>query len=218
MLSAELIQRHFEAQDYEKLLRDVLSNGLDLPLPLRVRLSQGPVAAIALGLRRLAELTYGPTPLGRAMLGELLERQREDGAFAGGGGWPDTLATATVIAALNQIAADHPKMAIESAISARERALSALAAMQGDDGLWRCPDDRDHGQRALVSAFIYSLLAADESFRATVRLADLLSWFDERLNRLDQSTRMLYRLGRAAEPGRSLSKQPNQPQPIAAAA
>lgn len=221
MLSAELIQRHFEAGDHEKLLRDVASNGLELPLPLRLRLSQGPVAAIALGLRRLTELTYGPTPLSRDMIAALLDRQRDDGAFVAGADGPDPLATATAIAAFNQTIADHPATATGPVLAARERAIAALATMQDADGLFHCPEDRDQAQRALVTAFIFSLLAGDERFRTTVRLAELMSWFDERMRRLDEPTRMLYRLGRVAEPGRGRRVAPTRRRthrPAAAAA
>lgn len=200
MLTAEMIHRHFEAGDYEKLLREVAANGMEPPLPLRLRLSQGSVPAIALGLRRLVELTYGPTPASHDMLAALLARQRADGAFVAGGDGPDPLATATAAAALGQVVADHPAAATEPVSAARERALAALGAMQGADGLFHCPEDRDQSQRGLVAAFIFSLLAHDERFRAAIRLAEPMTWFEEHREGLDGPTRTLYRLARAAGP------------------
>jgi len=81
MLSTNLIERAFVSRDHDRLLRDLAANGMVMPLPLRVKLGAGAVAPVALALRRLAELTYGPTPLRRAMLRRLLEAQRPDGAF-----------------------------------------------------------------------------------------------------------------------------------------
>ncbi len=181
----------------------VAENGLEMPLPLRIRLSQGPVPAIALALRRLTDLTYGPTPVSRDMTAALLARQRPQGGFAAGDAdEADPLATATAVAALNQILADHPAAATDTVISARDRALAALAGMQDDEGLFRCVDDRSDTQRGLVAAFILSLLASDEKFRPSVRWADLMSWFEQRLHRLDSDTTALYRLARAADPTR----------------
>ncbi len=66
MLSLHTIERALETADHDRLVREVAANGLSLPLPLRVRLSSSEAAAVALGLRRVAELTYGPTALSRA--------------------------------------------------------------------------------------------------------------------------------------------------------
>ena len=199
MLRVDRIERHYHAGETERLLRDVAENGLVLPLPLRIRLAQGPVPAIALGLRRVVEMTYGPTPLTRDMTASLLAQQRGDGAFDADAeiDSPDPLATATVVAALNRVIAEQPgeRHLVEQA---RDRALAALAAMQGEDGLFHSADDRDQRQRALVSAFIGSLLAGDEHFRATVRFAEWMSWYDERADLLERETAALYRLARAA--------------------
>jgi len=199
MLRVDRIERHYHAGEHERLLRDVADNGLILPLPLRLRLAQGPVPAVALGLRRVAEVTYGPTPLTRDMTATLLREQRGDGAFDADADAdsPDPLATAAAIAALNQVIAEHPGER-ELVAQARDRALAALLGMQDDAGLFRSADDRDEPQRALVSAFILSLLAGDETFRATVRYSDLMSWFDERADLLERETAALYRLARAA--------------------
>ncbi|MCX5658208.1 MAG: hypothetical protein NTW19_00620 [Planctomycetota bacterium] len=83
MLSVNLIERLFRGRRFEQLLDSLAANGLSLPLPLRVRLAQTPAAAVALGLRRLVELTYGPTTLSREMAGFLVVLQGEDGSFGG---------------------------------------------------------------------------------------------------------------------------------------
>jgi len=97
MLSTYRIQRLFDGHRYEAILAGLEANGMILPLPLRVRLAGSPVAAVALGLRRLLELTYQPTPLADDMLAFLLDAQGEDGSFA-----DDPLATAAAAAALQR--------------------------------------------------------------------------------------------------------------------
>lgn len=203
MLSINLIQRHFEAHEHERLLRGLTDNGLPLPLPLRARLGQGPVAALALGLRRLAELTYGPTPLSRDMTAALLSHQRADGTFApsqAAAGDADPLATAAAVAAMGQILQDHPAAAEAPLVQAHERALAALACLQDEDGLFRCPDDRTREDRALTGAFVLYLLARDAGFRAAVRWADLVRWYEEHADTLDGPTAELYRLACLTEP------------------
>lgn len=199
MISVHLIQRAFELQDTERLFRLVNQNGLDLPLPLQIRLLAGPVAPLALALSRLMDLTYGHTPLGRDMAAAILAHQQAQGAFEAGGE-PDPLATAAAAAAMGRLmresAVPWPELA-----TARQRALAALGELQGDDSLFCCPHDRTQADRALIAAFILVLLGDDADFRQAVRYADLLTWFDEHARRLEPATHKLYRLaslGRAA--------------------
>ncbi|MEX0655053.1 MAG: hypothetical protein WD534_00315 [Phycisphaeraceae bacterium] len=199
MLSLHRIQKQFTTGDHEKLLDGVLANGLRLPLPLRVRLSQGPAAAIALGLRRVVELTYGPTPLSRAMTDALLACQTDTGAFTADD-QPDPLVTAAAVAAMSLVRADHPAAVTPALEAAHERALVALAQMQGADGLFHAGDDRSDADRARTAAFVLRLLAADAAFRQSVRLADLCNWFESRLPRLEPATADLYRLACLTQP------------------
>ena len=191
MLSTDLIGRLFGGQRYDRLLAVVVANGLELPLPLRVRLSQAPAGAVALGLRRAVELSYSRTPLSRQMAQFLLDTQDDNGAFEA-----DTVITGAAAAALGRLLAEHP--AAQPAVrQARERALAALAEMQHDDGLFQSPNDRTLEDRALAAAFVLFLLAGDDGFRQAVRIADLWNWFEQRHERLDRATERLWRMSRA---------------------
>jgi len=203
MLSLHTIERAHETADHDRLVREVAANGLSLPLPLRVRLASSEAAAVALGLRRVAELTYGPTALSRAMIARLLELQRADGGFgAEPGDDPrspvDVLATGCVAAALCRVLSEHRLYAGDPLLTdARDRALGALASTQAGDGLFIDAQDRDFADRVLVAAFLLTLLGDEPAFRAAVRWADLMTWFDEHADRLPASARRFWELARA---------------------
>ena len=208
MLSSKLIERHLMTGRFDALLEALFHNGMVMPLSLRIRLSQHPLAVLALGLRRVVELSHGSTPGIRAMTRQLLRGQEADGSFAA-----DPLATASVAAALEKLrreARDAPVAEDPSEIAvAGERAMAALAAMQGDDGLFHAGDDRTEQERALISAFIAFLLAGSEAFRRVVRFADLMSWFEQRRKTLDPHTRRLWSISRLDVWGR-LSDRPSR--------
>lgn len=210
MLSVYQIERYFHARHFDPLLRGVVPIGLDLPLPLQVRLSGQPAAVIALALRRVLELTYGPTPLSRELTSSLLAQQNNDGTFgeaegtSGGTSGGDPLATAAAIAALTALGREHASTPNPEAAVARERAIVALANHQADDGLFQYAADRTDEDRALTSAFILTLLGGEDDFRHAVRYADLLNWFDDHAERLDGNANLLWRLARVdATPARS---------------
>ena len=200
MLSMHLIDRLFRSGQYDKMLQGLSDNGMDLPLPLRVRLSQSPVSALALGLRRVVDLTYGPTPLSEQMVAGLLEAQDESGSFQG-----DPLATALAAGALTRLIHEHESLAGHDDGSvvdphlpvARDRALAALAGMQDGDGLFAFRNDRTWQDRALVGAFICWQLGGDDAFRAAVRFVDLLDWFEQHGDALERQTHQVWCLARA---------------------
>lgn len=211
MLNLHAIERHFHLSRFDQLADAVAANGLGLSLPLRVRLSASTTAAIALGLKRVTELTYGPTTLGREMTRSLLDAQQPDGSFEG-----DPLATAAALAALNLLQHDQPGGYGPQTTLARDHALAALAAMQDDEALFRdraafagaTPLDRTEQDRALTTAFILFLLGRDQDFRAAVRFADLLDWFDLHAHNLDEDTRQLFAIAIA---GLDIASQPTGP-------
>jgi hypothetical protein len=207
MLSVHRIDRHFRGRQFEPLLAAIEANGLELPLPLRARLLQTPVAAVALGLMRLLELTYGPTSLAREMIDALLHFQRSDGSFEG-----DPLATAAAVAALARCTQDRALAQDGRLAAGYQRGLDALAHMQADDALFTSTDDRSWQDRTLAAAFIVLLLGADPGFRAAVRYAQLMTWFEQHRRRLDPAARELWRLARVQTTG------PQTPAPAAAAA
>jgi len=205
MLSVYQIERHFRSRHIDTLLRGVSPLGMELPLPLMVRLSAEPVAVIALALRRVLELTYGPTPLSRELIAYLLEHQNNDGSFGDGttgnvNGPGDPLATAAVVAALTALAREHANTPHPEAALARERAIAALANSQADSGLFSSAADRTTEDTTLNSAFILSLLAGDEEFRQSVRFADLLTWFEEHVDEVDAAAEKFIRLARVEAP------------------
>jgi len=192
MLSVNLIGKFIRASQYDQLLGCLSANGLDLPMGLRVRLSQSPAAAIALGLRRLVELTYAPTDSSRRLTEQLLSLQDEDGLFEN-----DPLATACAAAALRRLVADH--YAGPEVGQAHERAIGALARMQhlnGCEAGFPSPLDRREDDRALVAAFMLYLLTDDPLFRNSVRLGDMFGWFERREQDLDDATLRFFDLAR----------------------
>lgn len=194
MISVNLIQRLFETRRHEQLLDAIAANGMELPLPLRARLAQTDIAPVALGLKRVTELTYGPTALTSTMTRYLLDRTQNSADYS-----RDPLATAAVAAALAD-PGNGMQSADDDAEQARYAAIAALAGMQADDGLFTSPDDRSEQDRALVAAFVLLLLAGDETFRLAVRTADLFNYFDEREDRLDRATERLWRMARSEAP------------------
>jgi hypothetical protein len=193
MLSLHQIQSLFRSGRRDQLVTALTVNGLPLPMPLQIKLAGSPAAAIALGLRRLSELTYGPTPVGRAMLQALLARQQEDGSFDG-----DALATAAALAAINQLERDqHGIIAPKLLSDIRDHAMDWLASQQQADGLIASSADRSDEDRALSSAFILFMLDRDELFRSTIRYADLLDWFECDQRQLAPEVARLWQLAQA---------------------
>ncbi len=191
MFSVNLIERHFESHRFEQILLGVVQNGLQLPLPLRIRLAQSPIAAVALGLRRLVDLTYTPTQLSQQMAAFTISCQEPDGSFG-----YDPLPTACVIAALGKVLTEHHSED-PAIIGAYNNALEALATMQAFDPfepLFICADDRTTDDRALTGAFILLLLTSNADFRQTVRSAPLLDWFEQNQDMLDAPTFNLWQL------------------------
>ncbi len=200
MLSITLIQKLFDAHDHCRMVGCLSENGMTLPLTLRARLSHA-TGAIGLGLRRLVELTYGPTSLSVDMTQALLSQQHADGSFQGDCD-RDPLATAAAAAAIAAVIRESPAQAQpDTALpDALDRALASLASMQDDAGLFRHEDDRTEQDRALTSAFILFLLARISAFRAAARFAELMTWFDERADRLVPDTLELYHMASLDDP------------------
>ena len=204
MLSVNRIERDLESGEPERLLKSLADNGMVMPLPIRVRLAGSGAAVLGLALRRLVELTYGPTAQSRQILARLLPMQNPDGTFPGGmdGTGRDPLATAAAVAALGRVLADHRLDDVTTAAlrDAVDRGLAALTTFQTNDALLADDADRTPGDRALTTAFIVYLLGADAGFRGHLRLFDIQHWFDQHADRLDRCTRQLWDVAAVSVP------------------
>ena len=199
MISIALIERSLDQQDHDRLLRDLAGNGLTLPLPLRMQLCDSSTAVRGLALRRLVELTYGPTARSRELTLQLIQAvhgfaDEADPTAADPASLPDVLTLAAALAALAQVESDQPAAIDEHLTRALELGLRRLAGQQDCDGLFTGPRDRSLGDRALTTAFILSLVGSCPRFTQQLRLPELYGWFDQRDGRLDRHTQQLWDL------------------------
>lgn len=224
MLSIHTIDRALENKDYDRLLRDLTRNGLVMPLPLRVQLAESPVGAKGLGLRRLVELTYGPTTLSRQLIESLLRAQSPTGAALDAAGRPSCLLTAALAAGLGRVLRDQSGRGTESdghdaeadpqaeTRLAYQKALDCLASMQGSDALFTGPQDRDQQDRLLTSAFVAYLLIDSPEFAEVCRGHALLSTLEDYLDHAGPDAEQLIGMARLSRlspvelPGSSVHK------------
>lgn len=201
MLSISAIDRALEKRNYDHLLRDLARNGLVMPLPLRVQLAETAAGARGLGLRRLVELTYGPTALTRQLTRALLRAQLPNGAVADAAGRASCLPTACFAAGLGRALRDHAdRLGDDHAeiSAAYDHALAALAAMQREDGLFAGPQDRNLRDRLLTSAFIAYLLIDAPGFAGVCHGHALLSALEDHLDHAERDTEQLIDMARLA--------------------
>ncbi|MEM9110107.1 MAG: hypothetical protein AAGC72_08785 [Planctomycetota bacterium] len=201
MLSINTIDRALESRDYDRLLRDLAKNGLVMPLPLRVQLAESSAGARGLGLRRLVELTFGPTALSKQLSESLLRLQSPEGAILDAAGRPSCLLTAAFAAGLGRVLRDHGDRLgdrLAEIQSSCDRSLGRLAAMQREDALFAGPEDRDEQDRLLTSAFIGYLLVDAPGFAAVCRGHELLSALEDRLEIATPDTTQLINMARLA--------------------
>lgn len=217
MLSIHTIDRALQSKDYDRLLRDLGRNGLVMPLPLRVQLAESAAGARGLGLRRLIELTYGPTALTRQLIRSLIDAQSPLGAAVDAAGRPSCLLTAALAAGLGRALRDHADRLGEDQAeieAAYNRALAALASMQREDALFAGPQDRTSRDRLLTSAFVAYLLIDAPGFAAACHGHALLSALEDQADHADPAAEQLINMARltrllpAPAAGRPESEQP----------
>lgn len=169
-MSEHLILSQFEARSWRKLLLGLENNGVDVPRHLTDRLAEPSAGVIALGLRRLLELSFGLSRGGLNMLTALLDQQRPDGSWAS-----DPVPTAAAVAAIGAclnpalIPGVPNDMAVRASLAQR-RGLSALAAMESGEGTWSHPRDGSSYETACSTRWIRSLLARDAQARQCLHL------------------------------------------------
>lgn len=199
MLSVHTIDRSLQTNDYDRLLRDLGRNGLVMPLPLRVQLAESAVGAKGLGLRRLVELTFGPTTLERELIASLIRAQSLQGAALDAAGRASCLLTAALAAGLGRVLRDHADRldaSLQQIQQAYDRALDCMASMQGADGMFCGPQDRDASDRLLTSAFIAYLLIDSPRFAEVCRGHALLSVLEEAMEEASPEVQQLIGMAR----------------------
>ncbi len=169
MLSLRRIERDFRCRRFDGLLHEVLTQ-LDLAgyRGLMGGEDARAVAAVALGLRRAMELTYGPHAAVMDMTQWLADQQAGDGSFA-----DDVVATACAAAALSRRINDpaHPYdpclgAAHERALTAVETLIAQLIEAQASDAmpLFDAPRLAQPADVAATLALVLFVLADDEAF------------------------------------------------------
>jgi hypothetical protein len=176
MTTVRQIERQWNANDYVRLLRDMLSIRPEASLRLESELS-GPIPAAAMALLRLDELALAYVPLYARLLRFILQSQDPDG------GWGDPLTTALCLRAL--LAGRGQGVAIN-------RGMEYLGQMQKPEGVWPKVPIRRTTADAFVSAFILLQLGGESRFRGAVRFDDATEWFDAHAHSLDAETARLW--------------------------
>ncbi len=173
MLSVSLIDRLESSGDHERMIEALSRNGLLMPLPLRISLSQSPAAAWALALRRLVEITYDASGLSERLEARLGEWVTPSGVLDAQGR-VCALATACVLSAFDRVEKDYPSADLSRRVGSDALRYS-LACQQDGDGLFTASGDRTDADRCLTSAFMLYLLAGSPMFTASIRLTDLMA-------------------------------------------
>lgn len=202
MLSLHRLARLVDTPDPTRLWAELDGHGLTWPLPLRVALADAPAAAWALALRRVCELTHGPTPLTRQLTARLLELQQTHGTWTrvpdpdrDPVGEDDVLTTALAVAALHRRLRepgadrreDHAQLQL-----AHDAGLAALAALQDPaDGLFASAG-RPFEHRVAEGCFVLFLLAEDPAFAGHIRLLPLRDAVEQRSDRFDPTLREVF--------------------------
>lgn len=214
MLSIQLIDKTLQQGDHDRLLRELARNGLVMPLPLRVRLGGSGIGATAMGLRRLVELTYGPTALGRELAERLIAAVVPGTGVLNDEGQPCPVLTAAAAAGLGRLLRDHGHLMGEDhppTQQAHREAIDALARMQAADGLFAGPVDRTAEDRLLVSAFIAYLLLDDHAFASRCQRHALLTALEEQRDRAAPATAELIEMARMSGPVVAAAVSTQQP-------
>ncbi|QDU71320.1 hypothetical protein [Mucisphaera calidilacus] len=193
MLSLPQIQRHLLDRDYDQLLIDLVRNGTLLPMPLRLRLSQSPGGCLGLALRRVVELTHGPTHLGNTIFDGLLAECVTD---------HDPIVLAACLSGIERaraLGAVGPDQA-DALEQCANRLWFALAQRQQHTGLLGAEPDRTETDLALTSAFVVYLLAPVSSRAHHLDLSGLLTALEDRRPLDDRAAEELVQVALASWP------------------
>lgn len=180
MFTVRQIERHWEAKAYERLFAELIAARPEASLRLGIDVAR-PVAAAALAVVRLDELTQSHAKLYPKLIKTILVAQEADG------GWGDLVTTALCLRAL--LCGQGNGVSID-------RGMKYLADLQKSEGIWPNVPIRRMPADAYISALVLYLLAEHPQFRRSVRLADAVRWFAANDRSIDEETRDLWRRAR----------------------
>jgi hypothetical protein len=176
MTTVRHLEKLWNSKTYERLVRELLNGRPENSLRLASELTT-PLAAAALALIRLDELDQSHVPLAGKLLRTILLSQDADG------GWTDPMTTALCLRAL--LANRGHGLSIE-------RGFSYLANLQKPEGIWPREPIRRLPADAFASAFVLYQLGSVDRFRAAVRFANAIAWFDAHGPAQDPESRRLW--------------------------
>ena len=176
MTTVRQMQRLWSAKAFDKLLQHLVLPRAEASDRLLSELA-GAVAAAAMVVVRLDEMAQTFAPLYTEAVRLIVAAQTP------GGGWGDPMLTALCVRAL-LCGRGHGESI--------DRGLLYLADLQKDEGLWPNPPVKRLPADAFASAFVLMQLGDCEPFRAAVRMADAVEWFEANDPALDPPTRRLW--------------------------
>lgn len=163
MMSCNRIARLFADHRYERLLEEVLANGREPGLAIRLRLADAAglsAAAVGFALQRACELHDAPGPLVTRLADALLDLQHDDGLFG------TSIATAAAIAGL---------LSLLDQVSPAARVDLAWAAMVGIEALAeRQEENALIDGDPVTSAFVAWQLGHRSDFVARIRYGEFV--------------------------------------------
>jgi hypothetical protein len=182
MLTISLIDRLFTQERFGNLLTQLSRNHLPLPAAIKLRLEEAPAGVIALGLRRVIDLSFIPTVTGRAMLSYITDRQNPQGDFH-----HCPLATAAAIGVLSRWCREYGRKmpantgpTLADLTAAKRRAIHALGHMRShEDCLFAHPEDHNQKDRQLTTAMVLLFLGNDDDAWTDLALSRIQAELEE---------------------------------------
>lgn len=176
MFTVRQIEKTWGAQQYDRLLRDLMAARPEGGFQLHLESGRA-AAAAAMAVIRLDELSQAQAAICPELIRAILSAQHADG------GWGDPAVTALCLRAL--LCGNGQGVSIE-------RGLLYLATLQKTEGIWPREPLRRMPADALASAFVLFELGDNRAFRATVRFGEAMEWFEKNERSLDAETRRLW--------------------------
>jgi hypothetical protein len=174
MITNRQMERDWVARRYEKLFDALVEHRPEGSFPFDLTDGRA-IPAAAMALIRLDELAQTHVPLYTRLLRTLLAAQNVND-----GGWGDPVITALCLRAL--MAGRGNGLAIDAG-------LHYLADLQKTEGTWPGAPIRRFPADPAASAFILHQLGDNPAFRAVVRFADAVDWFEAHESGLDAEAR-----------------------------